>query len=555
MDTNTNAVNSSLWSAEFIKAVASLWALALIGLLILGLLSIVIFFRPQFQRLLDRIQNFIFKRGQTEFSVNQAAAAKAEKVEPAPDSSAPVSKSDTAEKKAEAQEEQGELEWEPRTEMFHHAWLGNPKKRDEAFEKLQSKATDPEDRIKNEAQYLNLCFETGDSTAQKKLKDLEAHSKGFPKVLGIIVRFDAKCYEFGGDLARAAETYKRSAELCVSDEGKARSISGVGAVLYEAGLKTDAFAYLKEGLGKVNDPDALVRIYDCLADLYEKEGDQFTRAIILQRALSLKSSSPDLNFRTAHAFSKAGEKALAIRHYEKLIAIDHKHSGAYNNIAVAFAAIGAPTLAVKYYKLAISLGETLPAANLANILIDAGDLDEASKILKDAQLKSEVHSNVNHSFVAIDRARDDDDEKRTASLKLASAQNQFFLHYADALMRSAGTQPSTDGKWMYGVNEIVDLKFNQSTQDLELTWTEITAPVSINTPEKFQFKGQVTAFAANGTVCKFGKDSWSGLLGKSEGSFQKYGTAYAYFEGSSCFRLLIQKSDSQEYTVRSFTKV
>jgi tetratricopeptide (TPR) repeat protein len=60
-------------------------------------------------------------------------------------------------------------------------------------------------------------------------------------------------------------------------------------------------------------------------------------------------------FDTAYACSQAGLTELAALHYEKLVEMDGKYAYAQNNLGVAFGVLGAPTLAVNYYKKAIAL--------------------------------------------------------------------------------------------------------------------------------------------------------------------------------------------------------
>jgi hypothetical protein len=64
---NTN----QFWNTENIKAVASLWPLALICFLILLLLVLVLFFLPQTRGFLNGLKNFRFKIFNAEASVNQ----------------------------------------------------------------------------------------------------------------------------------------------------------------------------------------------------------------------------------------------------------------------------------------------------------------------------------------------------------------------------------------------------------------------------------------------------------------------------------------------------
>src|ERR1017187_6483624 len=71
-----------LWNIDYIKAVATLWPLALVCFLTLLLCFLALllfvaiyFFRPQTRRLLNGLKNFKFKLWEIEISVNHTPSA------------------------------------------------------------------------------------------------------------------------------------------------------------------------------------------------------------------------------------------------------------------------------------------------------------------------------------------------------------------------------------------------------------------------------------------------------------------------------------------------
>lgn len=551
---NTN----QFWTPEAIKAVGGLWPLALVVLFILILVTVVIFFRAQARTFFDRLQNLIIKRGETEISINQpiSPTTKNELLAKGQDPSQGSSKIEEAEVKPDPQVTQPELDMNFEQQMFYHASLGESDKIDEAFQKLQSQTKDPEGRIKNEAQYLRLRFENGDETAQKKLHELEIRAKEFPKMLGLVKRVDALCYTFSGSYSKAAERFKDSAGSCVTDTCKATSMAGASSALYELGLKADAFTLLRETLPKLNDPEAKIAIYLALATLFEREKDQFNHAIVLQQALELQPNSKDLNFKTAYAFANVQFNALAVLHYEKLVQIDPKRAGGLNNLGVAFRNLGCPTLAVTYYKKATNLGETLPAANLAQVLINAGVLEEAAKILKDAQTQKKIHENVNQALVSLDTAGKKDKKTRSENLELAKHQRQFFLEYADALLMLNGDQPPLDGIWAEVKEKAIDFEAEEVGGTLRITWATNKSGSVFSGPktDTYRFKGKRNGLVASGEVTKSVQPA-AHLLTKSEGSFISYGAGYAYFNRNSELKLFLQKANSKDFELLSFRRV
>jgi len=131
----------------------------------------------------------------------------------------------------------------------------------------------------------------------------------------------------------------------------------------------------------------------------------------LAAGFDLFFNSKDLLFDTAYACADADLQELALLHYEKLAQIDLRHSSALNNLGVVYANLKIPNLAVKNYKSAMAIDETLAAANFAHILIDAGVFDEAEKVLKEAQTKKEVHQNVAGALVKLEQEKKQSGDK------------------------------------------------------------------------------------------------------------------------------------------------
>lgn len=470
---------------------------------------------------------------------------KEKEIQPAP----ALTKQPEPEVKANLEPDQPELNLTLFQKMHYYALMDEIEKLEETFKKLQSESQDPEERILNEAQYLELRFRCGDETAQEKLHELEKRAKEFPKTLGIVYRADARCYAFSGDNSRAAERFKESAKACVTESGRAESIIGAAKSLFESGGKRDAFAILKQYLPKFVESQPTIQVCVALADLFELEKDNFNRAVVLQKALQIQPNSKQLNFKTAYAFSDAGMNALALLHYEKLLDIDFHYPNAHNNLGVAFTNLGAPSKAIGQYRIAIGQKDTLAASNFANVLIGIGDLDEAEKLLKDAQAKKDVHENVNESIVTIDKNRKKDEETRTHYLQLAKRQHNFLLQYAEAFLRPESVQPQLDGSWHDAEGKSIELKVSQPEQELEITWSEGTASLTLLNPgpTRFRFKGKPIGPVMRGELTKAENSMLNFSGSQNVETFVRYGQGYIFFPAPSELQLFVQKADSAEF--------
>jgi tetratricopeptide (TPR) repeat protein len=550
---NTN----QFWTADTIKAVGGLWPLALIVFLILGLIVLVIFFRPQAQKLLDNLRNFTFKRGNTEIVVNQpppVTQATADLGE-AQQSASGLPKKAEVKRPVNETPAQPELELEPSSRLIYYMHSGELEKAERTFQELQSKEKDPEQRIRSEAHYLSMRFEKGDVSAEGKLQELEIRAKEFPSTLGVVKRARAQCYAFARNHSKAVKLFKDSADHCVTEEGKADSISGAAASLYEVGEKTEAIKLLKEWLCKVNEPKAKITIYRALGRLYLRENDLPSRAHALQRALSYGPNSKELTFDTAYACSQAGLPELAVLHYEKLVEMDEKYTYAQNNLGVAFGVLGAPTLAVSYYKKAIALGETLASANFANSLIDAGASEEAEKILKDAQGKDDAHENVNHGLVKLKGARKKDEDTRNKVIQLAKSQYAYLIDYADALFAAQLRANPWEGNWQDSQGNTIELKFDTVKNSIEIIWSEEVLYTYVEKVQgKFKFSGSSVGLTTRGDVTLWKQSYFEQVTGQKT-AFEKWGAGFAYLTPNlDSLILFVQNSDTSDSKIIKFLK-
>lgn len=512
---------------ETIKAVASLWPLVLIVFLTFFLVVVLIFFRPQVRTLLDSLKNLVVKWGKAEVALNQSQS-------PMPPSEEKVKTQEAAaakpmEKDAGPQDspKQRELDLDPELLPFYHLLDGNMDEADKAFEKYQSGTTDVVTKLCTEANYLRHRFERGDQSAQHKIQALEFRAKDFPKALGAIKRADAQCYFFSRNYKKAAERFEESAKSCVTEIGKAESLTLAASSMHEHGLKAEALKFLCDSLTEVESADAKAAILGALADLYLKDGKKWERALALQRATAYQPNAKDLAFRTGYACADATMNDLAVLHYERVKGIDPKHSSALNNLAVAYAALEAPSLAVENYKRAIASDETLASANLANILVGVGELEEAEKLLKEAQTKKNVHENVADALVGLQQRRKADHEKREEILKRSQTEYQFMLKFTDAFFSRVRLELAPDGIWKSDDVNSVSLKLADGTRDLELVWTEAAHPLLNG--EKFRFVGRLNGWSAKGDLEKWTKTTYLFLDQKTEGKFESVGIGYAFF--------------------------
>jgi Flp pilus assembly protein TadD len=545
---NTN----QFWNAENIKAVAGLWPLGLIGFLTLVLVVILIFFLPQTRNFFTNLQNFRPKMWKTEFALNQPSMAPS-KPDPVTYVQEPATSAPQPEKAKDAPSnvnDQPELDLDPEAEMYYHLDSGRLEDAEQIFQKLQSTSNDPEKRIQREARYLEERFEKGDLAAQNRLRELETRLKEVKTTsLGFVQRMDALCYVFSRDHTKAVQRFKDSADSCVTEKGRATSLGFAAKSLYKISKKEESFQLLKEAITRIQDPEAKASLLTDLADLYEYEKDNFNRFLALQRALSFQPNSKHLLFKTAYACADAEFNELAVLHYEKLVQIDSSHPSASNNLGVAFDKLQISSLAMRHFKLAFDVGDTLAAANFAQSLINAGALDEAEKILAEAKAEKHVHPNVMSSLVRLETVKSEAEEAHRKSIDLAIAEYQYLLGFSDAMLATSPSQFDLDGKWRNSDAEVISSKIESATGSVELIWVESKI-------DKLRFLGKVSGLASRGKIEKW-REPYLGISsllgGKAEGEYVSYGDGYIFLSKNlDTITIFVQEADSKNHRSISF---
>ena len=549
MNTNVN------WTVDEIKAVASLWPLALIVFLTVILIILLFLFLPQIRQFIPNLKNLRVKGFGGEIAVNQPVVEqeKSAQITEAKGTASNAGKTSELEKVSLEVKKDDKPIIEVEDEMNFHLMMGRLDEAEKLFEKLQAETTDPSDRLKREVFYLMKRHVNGDGEAQNKLHEVEARAKESKSTwLGYIIRMDGICYSFSRDKENAANRFIESFNTCVSDSGRVESLKLASLLYYELGEKDKAFKLLKDGLGVINGSVSRSTIFECLANLCKRENDTFKTALFFQRALSLNPNSKDALFNAGYACSEAEFEALAVLHYEKLIEINPKHGTALNNIGVSFSNLKNQSIAVDFYKKAVAVDETLSASNLANIIMNTGMLEDAEKLLKQALTKKNVHENVLESMVKLDKLKKESSEARNKSINLASSQYRFFLGFADAALADDSFKSHLDEEWGGAECVLISTVFEPKKATLEIIWSESQGG-------KFRFFGETAGLSSKGNVeiWKDQTDLTYALLGgtKSEGRFDSYGNGFIFMNKTvDVISFFIQDNSGQSFRCISFKK-
>ena len=110
-----------------------------------------------------------------------------------------------------------------------------------------------------------------------------------------------------------------------------------------------------------------------------------------------------------------------------------------------------PIASVKHYKRALSLGETLSAANLGFEYLDSGMADEAKALIEQA-MEAENHvSRVEKCLAEIVQHTQEEAEKEGVLIANAETYRKFFVKMGKGL---STILPAIDGLWKFSFGEV-----------------------------------------------------------------------------------------------------
>jgi tetratricopeptide (TPR) repeat protein len=524
-------------SLETLQAIASLWKLVAASAFAFGLVLLATIYREQSRVFLGRLAKFRFKRGQTELSVNDSESTAIQSSEPAAKEAAappPTLKASPP----SSEENPDELNWAYR--MYDAFYQQDLKSAREAFEKMQAEQTDPEQKIRNEARYWEIRFEKGDTGAQEKIKQLELAAQQYPGVLSFVHQKFAECYQFSEKHDLAASAFLEAFALARTDADKARCLNAAALSFRKAGKTIQAFQTLNENFDTIVANNARATVFNAFATLYSQENNPQCEALMLEKAALARPNVAYSHFQAAYAFAKIDHRAIAVWHYTKALEIDARYGDALNNLGVLYGELKLPKLASDYYKKAVEVKETLAAANLAHIFLDAGLIDEAGEILGKARTEDNVHPNVNGAVVRLQNIRTETTELQTKILGAGEQVRQFLSETGETLADKIQVR---EGSWISSTASEVSLS-KLGPSKVRIEWTDDASN------NKYQATIELFGLYGSGYTKKFKPDTFAFGPDKGKGTFEDFGLAYLAADAEATILRVLIITEDQTTTYR-----
>jgi len=482
---------------------------------LLFLIFFFLVFRTQVIKLIERINKFQLKRGQTEFLAGRGVEEpeKREEIDKAGVIVSGEKTTEVTDERAGLKERVTAEDWE-REMVFAFIRDKDIGKGKEAYNKLKECESNVDRRLENEAFYYYLLFGCGDTSALKSLEDLAQKDGIAPAVKHIAIRYTGLCYEQAGELDKAGVAFKLASEYSsISESDRAADKVSLAACLFKNDKKNEAFDLLMQEIANVSEGDALSKLYEGLADIYELAEDLEMRAIALEKLIEIQPNNTQLRFKAAYSYSQKEFNNLALLHYKTMMRFKPDDPTALNNIAVAYSELDMPINAAKFFKKAIEQKETLAAANLAYKYMNAGFDEEASEILEEARKSDKIAPSVGQAISDIEKKRQNELNIEEKAVKKAKEQQKFMLGFAEAYFVKIPDCPEIAGVWKSTEGTKIEIK--QGEDKIEGTWKEGVY--------KRKFEGNIVNRGAKTTTYQE-QYSWS----SKEFEFMKEGKGYIY---------------------------
>lgn len=240
------------------------------------------------------------------------------------------------------------------------------------------------DKLTWDCHYFEVRFRAGAADGLDGLKNLHAQDLGRVEPITAI----ARCLRRSEEFPDSARLFLKAAHLA-KDQEKAGHFLDAARAFREARQYEQGKGAAREALaiaGAENRVEALGELYQ----LFKAGGETYLSFATAEAALH-ENPQVGLRFGLGLDYHRHGLDELGLLHFKFLHERDKTDATALHNLALMFADCKLPITAVQHYKMAIDLGETLSAANLGFMYLDAGIADDA-KVMVEKAMGVEGHA-------------------------------------------------------------------------------------------------------------------------------------------------------------------
>ncbi len=274
------------------------------------------------------------------------------------------------------------------------------------------------------------------------------------------------CYKNLSDTDMETTLWHKAVDSFTNQHLKTKAIISLSDVMGRDGKSVEAKRLLVNRLEEVSTKEDKFEVYQGLSNVEQLLGNNELAIFCKDKSLEYSVGNDDKLFDTAYMASQEKISGISIINYSKLLCLNEKHAMALNNIGVEAAELKLKSKAVENYTKASNLNNTLAMSNKANLLLDAGFIEGAREIAKNAQTLENPHKNIYSLLSRIDTVKENEDKAWNEIIEQSRTYQKNIRNYISAYYCK-----SLDvyvGKWQTKDNQVTE--FSMNDQKYEASW-------------------------------------------------------------------------------------
>ncbi|MCK5614521.1 hypothetical protein KAR91_72320 [Candidatus Pacearchaeota archaeon] len=427
---------------------------------------------------------------------------------------------------------------------MHSAFLDNDyDKATSIFENWLKTESDEEKRIEYESIYLFLSYtKSGVKSSIERLKRLIETSTNNQQ------RSDpafwlSRCYVYSKDTKSLEDLWKTELEES-EEEFKTNNTINLASMYIDNNEAEKAYNLLVSQLPKAVTDQEKSDLYKCISKVEKERKNKESSALALEKAIEFSPDDKSILFDGAYAQSHANLEYLAFNNYDTLVTLDPNHSTALNNLGVSAKSLEMATMATKLYKKSAEQGNTLAMANLAQLYLNTGFLEDAKRIIEKARENEKPHKNVPKAVSEITSLEEKDKDRWSLILKKGNEFRQFIRLYTSAYFNEQSNIVDFSGHWTIEGQIQINIKINNDRLSAE--WLS-DQDESGNSEFKYSLLGTIHN---NSAIITYKKESTSktaiGLLSSSTITYN----CFSYIDEESGIFHIKEKDPAEDFSMK-----
>lgn len=434
------------------------------------ILTFMIICRNAVSDLIKRLINFKWKGGSSELEVEAAAPTqKTDSSTLKKTAEPPIEANDDKEIAIKGEEVQEQKWYSKMGIAFKEGRIDDAK---DAFNDYEPTEEDPLMLRKNKGFFLFSLFTKGkDNSAIEQLKTLVNTSTDDESKHDALIWLSF-CFDHSSQTEEKIKLWKESINSFSSENIITDASVRLARALNHAGSASDAKNLLVSRLKLVSISGDKAEIYSALSQIEKSLGNKRLAIYCKDKYLELDPNNRDEIFNVAYQAAEEDVYDLSISNYINLLRIDANNKSALNNLGVIAQNAKLPVKAVEKYIESSSFDTTLAMSNRGYLLANAGFLEDAKVLAKEALKLENPHENLYKLLTTISDLQKEQDAEWDKLVNKSFERQKFIRNYTDAYYEGDN---KFDGVWKTKNSNAITI--NIKDDKLEAPWQESGAGI------------------------------------------------------------------------------